>query len=199
MPDPGLAQPALPPEADRPPLDARATTSTSRSARATCRRTRCRWRSVYAAIANGGKVRPPASRRRRWRASPARSWRRCGPGARAPSRSPRRPTTTIMAGPHRAAMEDGRHLLSGLRQLPVPGRRQDRNGRARRHAARTSPGTSSWRPADDPGDRGRGDDRARRLRRGRGRSGGRPHPREVLQAADHARDVLRDQPGHAQE
>ena len=41
--------------------------------------------------------------------------------------------TTIMNGLRRAAMEDGRDLLSGVRQLPHRCRRQDRDRRARRH------------------------------------------------------------------
>ena len=44
-PDAGVARRALRQGRHRPPVDRAATTSTSRSARATCRRRRCRWRS----------------------------------------------------------------------------------------------------------------------------------------------------------
>ena len=175
MPDARVAQPALPAQASPTGRGRRATTSTSRSARATCRPTRCRWRSPTARSPTAGAIVTPArrpagrGRRRAHRCS------RSSPGARRRDRHRPRPRATRSCdGLHAAANEPGGTSAAGLRGLPDHGRRQDRHRRARRRRA-TSPGTSRSRPYERPAHRRRGDDRARRLRRrGRGaRSRGR--------------------------
>ena len=160
--------------ADRAPVVGRATTSTSRSARATCRPTRCRWRSPTrrspTAATSSARTSACGSRTPTGRVSGDRAAGR----ARASSIDPA-DRQAIMDGLHAARERAGRHLDRRLRGLPDPRRRQDRHRGARR------PGDQSWYVAlvavPEPADRGRGDRRGRRLRRRDRRAGGAPDPR----------------------
>ena len=121
-----------------------ATTSTSRSARATCRPTRCRWRSptrrsptaaTSSGRTSGSRVEDPQGR-----VDPGDR-----PGGPRPRRHrPRRPARDP-GRPARRRDGAGRHLLSGLRRLPGRHRRQDRHRGARSSGRPTSPGTWRWR------------------------------------------------------
>ena len=131
--DAGVAQPALQGAQHRPAVDRRATTSTSRSARATSRPTRCRWRSptrrsptaaTSCARTSGIEVEDPQR--------PGGAGDR--PGAAAPPRhQPAVPPGDPRGPPHGRAGA-GRDLVPGLRQLPDPDGRQDR------HRAAPGPG-----------------------------------------------------------
>ena len=124
-----------------------ATTSTSRSARATCRPTRCRWRprTRRSPTAATWSARTSAS------ASPTR--RAHDPGHRPRGAQPRRHRPVVAhhdpRRPPRGGDRAGRHLLSGIRRLPGAGRRQDR------HSPRPGQADQSWYIAlariDNPG------------------------------------------------
>ena len=111
-----------------------ATTSSSRSARATCRPTRCRWRSPTrrsptAAPSSrphvGMEVEDAAGRvLQEFDPRPRRAGRRSTPSYRA----------AILEGLHDAAQASGRHLLRRLRRLPGAGGGQDRHRAAPGHA-----------------------------------------------------------------
>ena len=173
--DAGMAQRALPPKATGPPAGRRATTSTSRSARATCRPTRCRWRSPTRRSATAATSSPP---RRQWKSRirrprvlkefdppPQRRSTSTPPTGRRSSTASTRPRRSRAAPP------------TSLRRLPRRHRRQDRNRGAAR-PTRTSPGTPRSRPTRTR-DRHRGDHRGRRLRRRRRGPGG-DDPRRLL-------------------
>ena len=138
-----------------------ATTSTSRSARATCRPTRCRWRSRTRrspTAATSSRRTSACASRTRTAARSRRSTRRPRPRRHRPGLAPDDPRR-----PPRGRDGARRDLLLGLRRLPGRDRRQDRNRRAARpgrpvlvHRARAVP---------RPEVRRRGHDRAGRVRR----------------------------------
>ena len=116
---------------------------------------------AYAAIANGGDiVRPHVGLR--VDDPQGRAIQEIDPAVRDHIEIDPAAQRTIMDGLHGAAMEPERHLLPGLRRLPGRYRRQDGHGGDR-------PGrpvlVHRARPVRRPQVRGRGDDRARRLRR----------------------------------
>ena len=161
------------------PVDASATTSTSRSARATCRRTPLQMAVAYAAIENGGRVvRPHLGARGRGRRAAASSAAHPGTGARAGSRSTRataRRSSTACTPATIGRRHVGRRL-QGLEPERVPGLRQDRHGRARRPRrpvlVRVPSCQHQSRPIVIAVDR-----RGRRLRRRGGRPGRLPDAR----------------------
>ena len=113
----------------RPRRGRSATTSTSRSARATCRPTRCRWRSPTRRSRNGGRVVTPARR-----AAGRRPTGPHDPGDRPAAAARGRDRPRLAAHDHgrpaRRGDGAGRDLVPGLRRLPGRDRRQDRDGRA---------------------------------------------------------------------
>ena len=191
-PDPGLAQPALPREAHRPPLDARATTSTSRSARATCRPIPLQMAVAYAAIANGGTVvRPHLAERVESVTGEVLEEMRPAPKRQVEISEETRADDHGRAS-RRAAMEEGgtSYPVFGNFPIPVAGK----TGTAERGFTERAPDPRPGLVRGDgagrrPRDRGRRHARARRLRRRLGRARGGPDPREALPAPDHARSV----------
>ena len=182
MPDAGLAQPSSIAGEARPTGPGRwATTSTSRSARATSRPTRCRWRSPTprsptAATSSrphvGMRVDDPPGRVIQEIDPPATRHVDIDP---ATAGDPRRPA--------RRGDRARRHLLSGVRRLP--GRRSPaRPAPPSAPASPTSPGTSRWRPYHEPEDRRRRDGRAGWLRR---RLGGAGRPADPRRATSHVK------------
>ena len=151
--------------------------------------------------ADGGRLRGARERRRRScartspsgsRASPARSSRRCKPAPKRHVEISEETRTTIMTGPDPGRDGGGRAppiQVFGNFPFPVAGK----TGTAERGFTESGLPIpdQAWYVVDGAGrrprDRGRGDDRARRLRRRLGRAGRRPDPREVLPAPDHAR------------
>ena len=126
-----------------------ATTSTSPSARATCRPTRSRWRSPTArsptaggccARGSGQRIENSAGQAEQDLEAPTAA--QAQHRAREPLGDPRRPA--------RRRQRAGRHLDAGV--LDLPRRRSPaRPERPRRApAAPTSPGTSRWRPGQTP-------------------------------------------------
>ena len=183
LPTPGLAQRALRARTSPTAPGRPATTSTSRSARATCRPTRCRWRSPTrrSPTAAGRRARTSACGSR---TPPGGSCRRSTPGRGAQVPIDPAWRDVILDGLHDAAQAPGRHLLQRLRWLP--GRRSP--ARPERRSARptaTSPGTWSSRPTPTR-DRRRGDLRAGRLRRRHRRPGRGDDPLGVLRRAGRA-------------
>ena len=139
--------------------------------------------------ADGGRLRgdrqrrqrrPPARRARASRTRGAASCRRSTRRRSATSTSTRVRARRSSTGSTRRRSRAGRDVLSGVRQLP--GRRSPaRPARPQRAGpGRTSPGTSRWRRIRRPQDRGRGDDRAGRVRRRLGGAGGAGDPRRLL-------------------
>ena len=136
-----------------------ATASTSRSARATSGRRRCRWRSPTPRSPTAATSCGPTSAWQVENALGERPRRRSTRRRSARSRSPRSDRQAIMRGLHAAAMDAGRHLVRGLRRLP--GRRSPARPAPRSASdSRTSPGTSHSRPYRRPRVRRRRDDRA---------------------------------------
>ena len=125
---------------------------------------------AYAAIANGGDVvrphvglrrRGPAGARRSRRSTRRRAPRRHRPRrpAHDHGRAPQAPRWSRAAPPIRSSATS-RSTIAG------------KTGTAQRdRPGRTSPGTWRWRRTDEPEERGRRDDRARRLRRRHRRPG----------------------------
>ena len=155
----------------------RGTTSTSPSARATSRPTRFRWRSPTARSRTGAR----SSRRTSACASRTRtaaSSRRSPPARSAGSTSRPRPAATIMSGLRAAANDPGGTSAPVFQGFPITV--AGKTGTAERGAQ----GDQSWyvvmAPYNDPRDRRRGHDRARRLRRRGGRPGCAADPRRVL-------------------
>ena len=133
--DAGVAQPALlKPRAtdrDRPAVDRWATTSTSRSARETCRPTRSRWRSPTRRSPTAATSSGPTSGMEVEDAS-GRAVQEIDP---APQRhldiDPAVPAGDPRGHPHGRAVA-GRDLVLGVRQLPDPDGRQDGDRAAHR-------------------------------------------------------------------
>ena len=156
-----------------------ATTSTSRSARATCSRTRSRWpwptRRSPTAGACCGRGSGCASRTpRAGRFSSSMHRPRAAedlPGE--PQRDPR--------GPLRRRKRAGRNLDAGIRGIPDPNCRKDRNGRARRQGRPVMVRRAG--PVSEPQVRRRRDRRGRRLRRRHGRADGAPDPGRAARRA----------------
>ena len=166
-----------------------ATTSSWRSARATCRPTRCRWRSPTRRSATAARSSPRTSGmevedaagrvlqefdprpRRQVNIDPdlprRRSWKAC-------TRRRRRPGGTSYAD---------------LRRLPDRSRRQDRHRRTA-GATPTSPGTRSLAPYPNPRIVTVRDDRGRRLRRRIRRARRAADPRSLLRQAARSREVV---------
>ena len=140
---------------------------------------------AYAALGNGGHGRHSRTSATTSRASPVAVLEEMRP---APQRHlDISPTTrdTIMSGLTRAAMEPGGTSYPVFGHFPF-----DVAGKTGTAAApQPARPVLVHRPGagEEPADRGRGDARARRFRRRHGRPGRRPHPRALLQAADHAR------------
>ena len=150
---------------------------------------------AYAALANGGTVLTPhLGRRRRERHRQVLQEIRPAPRRQLDIS----PTTrdTIMTGLTRAAMEPGGTSYPVFGHFPFADRGQDRNRPAPEPARPVL--VHRARARQEPADRGRGDARARRVRRRHRRPGGRPHPRALLQPADHA-DGLEHGRGRTQE
>ena len=163
-PDTGVAQRALRRRGRlyRPPVVGRRQHQPRRSARATCRRRRCRWRSpTRRSPTAAASSRPHLAQRPRTR--PAASIQEINP---APRRELEIDPETAQRDHGRAAGGGdgaGRNLLPGLRRLPGRGRRQDRHGG---DASQERPVLVRRAGAGRrPRGRRRGDDRGRRLRR----------------------------------
>ena len=159
----------------------RATTSTSPSARATCRPRRCSWRSPTrrsstAATSCG-------------RTSAGRSRTALGRQIEEVTKPPRRKVELLRgrpAGdPARACAarrcEDGGTSADVFKGFPLYRVRQDRHGGARRPARPVL--VRRLRAAPDAPDRRRRDDRARRLRRGDRRTRRAPDPLRVVRTS----------------
>ena len=125
-----------------------ATTSSWRPGRATCRPTRCRWRSPTPRSATAARSSPRTSA---WksRTPPAGCCRNSTRSRGARSRSTPATGSAILEGLHEAAQVAGRHLVRRLRRLPGRGRRQDRDRATARRTA-TSPGTRCSLPYPNP-------------------------------------------------
>ena len=176
--DAGVAQRALPARPDRPPLVGRRQRSTSRSARATCRRTRCSWRSPTrrSPTAATSSARTSASASRTPRAGVIQE---VEPGAASAGRDrSRRPRTRSWRACDAAAMEPGGTSYAVFGGFPS-------TSPARPVPPSAAPiEDQSWYVGGgalpEPGDRRRADDRAGRLRRRRRGARGRAHPRGLL-------------------
>ena len=162
------------------PVDGRATTSTSRSARATCRPRRCRWRSPTrrspTAAASSRRTSACEIEDAAGTRAAAASTRRAGAPRR---RSTRRTAQAILDGLHAAASEPGGTSADVFERLdqaafPVYGK----TGTAERHGP-GRPVLVRRATCRDPtqADRGRRHRRAGRLRRRGRRPGGAPDPR----------------------
>ena len=160
-------------------MDAAATTSTSPSARATCRRRRCSSRSPTA--------RSPTTARSSARTSASASRTATASRSTSLATDPRRhikldpaDRQTVLDGLERAANQDGRHLgrrLQGLAEA-LPRLRQDGHRRAR---AEPRPGlVRLLRQRSQAPDRRRRHGREGRLRRRDRRAGGAADPLKVV-------------------
>ena len=157
-----------------------ATTSTSRWARATCSPNPLQMAVAYAAIANGGRVLRPRLGLRIEDASGRAIQQLDAPDsppledlAGEPRRDPR--------GPPRRRERPGRNLDAGLRGIPDPNCRKDRNRRARRQARPVMVRRAGSVP--EPQVRRGGDRRGRRLRRRHRRADGAADPRRAARRA----------------
>ena len=145
---------------------------------------------AYSTIANGGRVVTPHIGMR-VEDSDGRVLQEIAPGPK------RRLDISALTrggdhlGAARSGERPGRNVRRRLQRLPDRDRGEDRHGRAR------AQGDQSWyvamAPYNDPRDRGRGHDRARRVRRRGGRAGRAADPRRLLRdqgqaGARHRRD-----------
>ena len=166
--DPEMAQRALPRKAAPTGPGRRATTSTSRSARATCRRTRCRWRSPTRRSPTAARCHAPRRHAGRGRGRPGAAGDRpaaARQGRDRPGVPAGDPRTACTTPPSRRTAPPT--TSSAASRSPVAGK----TGTAERPALRRPVLVRGAGALSRPRDRRRRDLRAGRLRRRHGRAG----------------------------